>query len=239
MAHPAQTGAQWGYTHESKTSLPEGKQTEKSRIGIGFVDDHPVVLAGISSVFAADSRFTVLARGSSSDDAKSIAETLHPHILFMDLTMPGDVLRTITEISQGGRTKVIVFTAVSSIDGAMAALDAGASGFVLKGATCDELFEAVAAVLRGDVFIARQFASRMLIGLRDRQQKALTQPERLNVREQQIVDRLLQAETNREIAVSLAISEKTVKRYMTALMAKFNARNRVEVVIQAQRLAAA
>jgi len=99
---------------------------------------------------------------------------------------------------------------------------------------CNELFEAVASVLRGEMFITRQYASQVLIGLRNKTQRE-AEAVRLSVREKQIVDQLLQARTNREIADSLSISEKTVKRYMTALMLKMNARNRVEVAIHAQR----
>lgn len=154
----------------------------------------------------------------------------------MDLSMPGDVFSVITDIvAHSDRTKIIVFTAFSSVDSAMRALDAGATGFVLKGATFDELFEAIEAVMRGEMFITKQYASQVLGGLRNRaQREAVNRSVKLNIREKQIVEHLLKARTNREIASSLLISEKTVKRYMTTLMLKLHARNRVEVAIQAQ-----
>jgi two-component system, NarL family, nitrate/nitrite response regulator NarL len=214
-------------------------QAAAREISLALVDDHPVVLQGVSAVFSADPRYRVLATGSSADNALAIVETNQPDIIVMDLNMPGDALAAVSTIAQGPHgTKVIVFTAYSSVDSAMKVLDAGASGLVLKGATCDELFSAVASVMAGEIFIARQYASQMLLGLRSRQQKAVNQETHLNVREKQIVDRLMKAQTNREIAVSLSISEKTVKRYMTALMLKLKARNRVEVVLQAQKFAA-
>lgn len=209
------------------------------QVSIALVDDHPVVLEGVAAVFSADPHFRVVAKGSSANDARAIAETHCPDIILMDISMPGDVFSAITEISHNkGETKVIVFTAFSSVNSAMKALDAGAIGFVLKGATCGELFEAVASALRGEIFVAREYASQMLIGLRNKTQNETTMARvRLNVREKQIIDHLLHARTNREIADSLTISEKTVKRYMTALMLKLHARNRVEVAIQAQRIA--
>jgi DNA-binding NarL/FixJ family response regulator len=155
----------------------------------------------------------------------------------MDLSMPGNVFSAITQISQDyPGTKILIFTAFSSVDSALRALDAGATGFVLKGSTCEELFEAVDAVLRGEMFITKQYASQVMSGLRERTQRDdLVRPVKLSVREKQIVSQLLQARTNREIASKLLISEKTVKHYMTGLMSKLQARNRVEVVIAAQR----
>jgi DNA-binding NarL/FixJ family response regulator len=205
-------------------------------ITIAFVDDHPILLQGMKSLFSGDPSFHVVATGNSANQGRQIAEVHQPDVLFMDLSMPGDVFSVITDIvAHSDRTKIIVFTAFSSVDSAMRALDAGATGFVLKGATFDELFEAIEAVMRGEMFITKQYASQVLGGLRNRaQREAVNRSVKLNVREKQIVEHLLKARTNREIASSLLISEKTVKRYMTTLMLKLHARNRVEVAIQAQ-----
>ena len=117
----------------------------------------------------------------------------------------------------------------------MRALDAGATGFVLKSSPVDEIFVAVESVMREELFITGQYASQVMSGLRNRaQREALARKVKLNVREKQIVEYLRQARTNREIALSMSISEKTVKHYMTILMQKLHARNRVEVVVQSQ-----
>jgi DNA-binding NarL/FixJ family response regulator len=226
-------------SQRSGLSYSEPEPAAERNVTIALVDDHPVVVEGVAAVFSAEPRYQVVARGSSAADVLSIVASYRPDIILVDLNMPGDALAVITEVAHGPfDTKVIVFTAYSSVDSAMKALDSGASGLVLKGATCDELFEAVESVLAGEMFIARQYANQMVMGLRRRQQRSANQETRLNVREKQIVERLMQAKTNREIAVSLSISEKTVKRYMTALMLKLKARNRVEVVLQAQKFAA-
>lgn len=151
--------------------------------------------------------------------------------------MPGNVFAAIAEISRGqSNVKTIVFTAFSSVDSALRALDAGAMGFVLKGSTLTETFEAIEAVRHGELFITKQYASQVLSGLRNRaRQDEINKAIKLSVREKQILEQLMHGRTNREIADGLLLSEKTVKHYMTSLMSKLNARNRVELVIEAQK----
>ena len=206
------------------------------RTTIAFVDDHPILLEGLKGLFADVPSYSVIATGSSANEAWQIVETYEPDVLFMDLSMPGDVFATIAKIAKGpARTRVVVYTAFSGVDSAMRALDAGATGFVLKNSPVDEIFEAVESVMREELFITGQYASQVMSGLRNREQReAFNRKVKLNVREQQIVEYLRQARTNREIAVSMSISEKTVKHYMTVLMQKLHARNRVEVVVQSQ-----
>lgn len=206
-------------------------------VRLAFVDDHPVVLQGIVYLFRRDPSFDVVASGSSAADAMEIAESSRPDVLFLDLSMPGNVFEVIAKIAeQCPWTRTVVYTAFSSVDSAMRALNAGAVGFVLKGSTLPELYEAIHAVMRDELYITNQYASQVLAGLRNRaHRQELGGAIKLSVRERQIIDHLLHARTNREIAESLSISEKTVKHYMTSLMSKLNARNRVELVIEAQR----
>ena len=195
------------------------------------------MLNGLKGVFAEAPDYHVVATGISACEARQIAEANRPDVLFMDLSMPGEVFQVIGDIARNFKnTKVMVCTAFSGVDSAMRALDAGANGFVLKTSPVAELFTAVESVRRGELFITTQYASQVLSGLRNRaQREAFNQAVRLNVREKQILGYLRQAETNREIARHLSISEKTVKRYMTTLMQKLHARNRVEVVVQSQK----
>eukprot|EP00873_Tetraselmis_striata_P031943 jgi/Tetstr1/452207/TSEL_039243.t1 len=208
-----------------------------SRTTIAFVDDHPILLRGIADLFAQHPDFEVVGVGGSAAEAIELMTGRAPDVLFLDLSMPGDVFATITEIAcTYPETRIVVFTAFSSVDSALRALDAGAMGFVLKGSTYDELFEAVAAVLRDEMFVTRQYATQVLSGLQKRKRaEEIRNAIKLSVREKQIVAQLMHARTNREIAMTLSLSEKTVKHYMTNLMAKLNARNRLEVVIAAQR----
>ena len=136
---------------------------DDEKVSIAFVDDHPILLEGMKALFQNKGQFNVVASGSSANDARNIVETHHPQILFMDLSMPGDVFSAMTEIvRKSDFTKIVVFTAFSSVDSAMRALEAGATGFVLKGATFGELFEAVSSVLQGEMYITKLYASQVL-----------------------------------------------------------------------------
>lgn len=210
---------------------------QNSLITLAVADDHPVLLAGMISLFSSSARHKIIGQADCADASMELVRTLAPDVIVMDLSMPGDVFRTIAQIvATAPQTKVVVFTAYCSIDSALKALDAGATGFVLKGSPSSELFEAIDMVMSGQMFVTREYASQVMNGLRDRARKqALNEAIKLNVREQQIVGHLMQARTNREIAAELRISEKTVKHYMTGLMAKLKARNRVEVVIAARQ----
>lgn len=204
---------------------------------IAFTDDHPMLLQGMASLFANDTRFEVVGLGRNAGEAIEIARDQRPDILFIDLSMPGEVFAAIAEIvREHPVTRILVFTAFASVDSAMRALDAGATGFALKSSTFDELVEAIGMVAKGEIYVAPQFASQVFVGMRNRaRNEEIRQARQLSIREKQIIGHLMQARTNREIASSLQISEKTVKHYMTALMSKLHARNRVELVIEAQR----
>lgn len=202
-------------------------------IKVAIADDHPVLLAGMLSLFAESNDHQVVGQAMNADSSLELVVSVAPDVIIMDLSMPGDVFRTIAQIvATAPSTKVVVFTAYCSIDSALKALDAGATGFALKGSPSSELLEAIDVVMSGQMFVTRQYASQVMNGLRERSQRqSLAEAIKLNIREKQIVGQLMQARTNREIAVELKISEKTVKHYMTGLMLKLKARNRVEVVI--------
>lgn len=173
--------------------------------------------------------------GDTADAAKRIFAEHTPTLMFVDLSMPGDPFEAIGGITSHGRTKVIVYTAFTSVDIALHALDSGASAFVVKDSISNELFDAVEAVLRGEIFVSHAYAGRILSGLRNRTARASAKrAAQLSAREKQVVELLLQARSNKEIANNLSISEKTVKHHMTSLMSKLNARNRVEVALAAQ-----
>lgn len=209
----------------------------KQSIRIAVADDHPLLLAGVTALFANSGDHVVVGQAIDADSSLELVRSARPDVIVMDLSMPGDVFRTIGQIAATApATKVVVFTAYCSIESALKALDAGATGFVLKGSPSSELLEAIDTVMCGQMFVTRQYASQVMNGLRDRaRRQALDEAIKLNVREKQIIGHLMQARTNREIATELHISEKTVKHYMTGLMLKLKARNRVEVVIAARR----
>ncbi len=205
---------------------------------IALIDDHPILLKGLATIFAETARFKVVATGKCASDAMNAVSAARPKVILIDLNMPGDAFEAIARIrTLSPETRVVAFTASAAIDHAVRALDAGATGYVLKGSTDEELMQAVDTVVAGETFITPSFASKVISALhKASEQKACTAAIKLSVREDQIVRHLLAGRTNKEIAQRLLISEKTVKHYMTVLMQKLQARNRVEVVLAAQEL---
>jgi DNA-binding NarL/FixJ family response regulator len=209
-----------------------------STVSIALVDDHPLMIEGIVTLLSRAQGLEVLSTGSTARDIIDIASRFHPDVIIVDLSMSGDVYAAITtSIRVSPNTKIVAFTAAPGVDSAIRALDAGANGYVLKGSSARELLQAVESVCHGETYITQSFASQVIAALRNASlRRVAAEAVRFSIREDQIVRLLLRGKTNREIAVSLKISEKTVKNYMTILMQKLNARNRLEVVIAAQAL---
>ncbi|WP_336814249.1 response regulator transcription factor [Bosea sp. MMO-172] len=209
-----------------------------SRIAIAIVDDHPLLAEGIASVLSRHDNYQVVEMGVSASDVMAIPARRACDILIVDLNMPGDVFAAIVELHDiAPACRVVVFTASTETEHAVRALSAGAAGYVLKGSSAGELVDAVEAALRGEVYITPSFAAKVIGALNSKaMEKKAVVSTKLSVREEQIVRLLLCGKQNREIARSLDLSEKTVKSYMTNLMSKLRARNRLEVVIAAQKL---
>jgi two-component system, NarL family, nitrate/nitrite response regulator NarL len=207
-------------------------------ISLAVVDSHPITIEGLAQLFAAQGACHIVAKGSTSQDALAIAEQIKPALMVLDLAAPGSSLGTISEIaSKYPNIKIIAFTAASGIDYAVSALEAGARGYVPKSCGLDEIFSAAKAVAAGDIYISQNFASGVITALKNASvRKIAMQALKLSNREDQIIQLLLVGKTNKEIASRLGITEKTVKHYMTVLMQKLSVRNRVEVVIAAQKL---
>jgi DNA-binding NarL/FixJ family response regulator len=199
---------------------------------LAFVDDHPTLLKGLAALFASDG-YEIVGTGQSAEDVAGLLD-IAPDVMILDLSMPGDVFEAMRSISRSGRaTRIVVFTAYADTELALKAFDAGALGFVLKGSPTDDLEAAIRTVLSGQVFVSPAFSPQMILAVRNRSEakRSLAQ---LSPRETQIVQLLLKAKSNKEIAAELALSDKTIKHYMTNLMRKLGARNRVEVVLAAR-----
>ena len=208
------------------------------KISVAFLDDHPVLLAGLCQVFSASQNVSIIATGKTADDILDIATHMRPEVMIVDINMPGNVLTAIAKATTMGLpTRFLAFTASESVDTAIAVLEAGALGFLLKGASLDELSEAIRRIHNGETYIAPAFASRVVTALRRAHHQQSVPRIRFSPREEEVLRLLLRGGTNKEIADALKISEKTVKHYMTMLIQKLNVRNRVEVILAAQVLA--
>ena len=202
-------------------------------VSVAFVDDHPTLLEGIRAIFSRRPGYKVIATGNCCTEALGIALEHKPNVLMIDLNMPGNAFDCIAQIRIASpETKVIAFTASSGINHAIDALQAGASGYVLKGSPLGSLTEAIDAVMAGDTYISKGFATKVITALAIPKASGI----KLSVREEQIVSLLLESRTNREIAKHMNLSEKTIKNYMTLLMQKLRVRNRVGLVVAARNL---
>ena len=179
-----------------------------------------------------------MSTGSTARDIIDISLRLHPDIIIVNPSMADDIYAAVaTSIKVSPNTKIIAFTAATGVASAIRALDAGANGYVLKGSSAQELIQAIESVRDGETYITGSFASQVIAGLRNGSvRRVAAEVVRFSIREDQIVRLLVRGNTNKAIAAALKISDKTVKNYMTILMQKLNARNRLEAVIAAQAL---
>jgi DNA-binding NarL/FixJ family response regulator len=204
---------------------------------LALVDDHPTLLDGLAGIFASDPSFSLVATGGSAGEAVAIVRQHRPDLIIVDLSMPGDVFAAIAEMAQlDPHLKLVVFTAFSNVELALRTMDAGAHAFVMKGGAADDLFNAIDAVRRGEIYVSPGFSPSVLTGLKNRARQQGELAITLTTRERQLVEGIRQARTNAEIARSLGLTEKLVGHYMTGLGIKLHARTRLEIVRAVERL---
>lgn len=209
--------------------------TEKS-IRILIADDHPVVRDGLSAVLETQTDFEVVGEAGNGRETVDLVEKLQPDVVLLDLDMPiMDGLEALRLIMHSRPdTKIIVFTVFDSDERILAAVQAGARGYLLKGdAPRDEIFRAVRTVYRGGALLQPVVAIKLLNRMQAFSANAVPQGEELTTREQEVLELLAQGLSNKEIANRLTISERTVKFHVSAILAKLEADNRTEAVATA------
>jgi DNA-binding NarL/FixJ family response regulator len=207
-------------------------------IRILVADDHPVVRDGLVAILNTQPDFVVAGEASNGEEAVERAVSLKPDLVLLDLEMPimdgVQVIRQLRELSPS--IPVLVFTAFDTDDRILAAVRAGAKGYLLKGAPRDEVFHAIRVVSQGGSLLQPVVASKLLQQLRSGEGDSDRAFESLTERELEVLRLMGQGRTNREIAESLVISERTVKFHVSAILGKLRAGNRTEAVsIAAQR----
>ncbi len=207
-------------------------------IRIAVVDDHPLYREGVVSVLQHAGGFDVVGQGSNGPEAVNIANSHVPDMMLMDITMPGGGIEAVRTISDNRPfVRVIMLTASERQDDVAAALEAGARGYILKGISGGDLVNVMRSIHRGESYVSPGLAARLLTQLRRRPAESDGEEDLadLTVREEEILGHVSSGLTNKEIAIRLGISEKTVKHYMTNIMQKLQVRNRVEAVMTARR----
>ncbi|HET9112183.1 MAG TPA: response regulator transcription factor [Ktedonobacterales bacterium] len=198
-------------------------------IRILVADDHPIVRDGLVAVLNTQPDFTVIGEaGTGAEVVRRVAE-LAPDVLLLDLEMPeGDGVEALQFIqAQGATTRAIVFTAFDTDERILAAIRAGAQGYLLKGIPREDIFRAIRTVSAGGSLLSPVIASRLL---RHVSGPAATPAQPLTPRERETLQLLGRGLQNKEIAARLGIRERTAKFHIAALMRKLGAGNRTEVV---------
>jgi DNA-binding NarL/FixJ family response regulator len=209
-------------------------------IRICVVDDHPLLREGVVNTLKA-AAMDVVGVGGSAGDATRLARQHHPDVMLLDISMPGGGVEAARAIAQSHpRIMTIMLTVSEREDDVIAAMEAGARAYVLKGICGPDLVTTIRAVGRGETYITPQIAARVLAKMQHRGGKSTSAKSKaveteLTLREEQIMSQVAQGLTNKEIALKFSLSEKTVKHYMTSVLQKLQVRNRVEAVIAHQR----
>lgn len=207
------------------------------KIKVAVIDDHPIYRDGVVHSLKINKVCDVVAEGASMADAVRIAEAEKPDVMLLDISMPGCGIAAANAISRShSGTKSIMLTVSEQEENVMAALQAGAQGYLLKGSSGPELVRVVRAVHSGESYVSPGLAARLLTQLQSANTVDVkTEKSNLTPREDAILEQVKRGLTNKEIARNLTVSEKTVKYYMTSIMQKLKVRNRVEAVLLVRR----
>ena len=197
------------------------------KIRLLIADDHPVVRSGLRGMLAGQPDFEVLAEEAQNGvEAVELADHLRPDVVLMDLRRPGmDGAAAITRIqAEHPETRALVLTTYESDADILRAVEAGATGYLLKDAPRQELYEAIRGAARGEPLLASPTASRLM------EQVRRPPEETLSGREIGVLELVAQGTSNKEIASRLSISETTVKSHMLRIFEKLGVADRTAAV---------
>ncbi|HLL67452.1 MAG TPA: response regulator transcription factor [Micromonosporaceae bacterium] len=198
-------------------------------IRVLLVDDHPVVREGLRGMLEAEPDLSVVGEAGSGDEAVALARALAPEVILMDLRMPGlDGAAATRQILAGGApARVIVLTTYDTDADILRAVEAGASGYLLKDTSRADLARAIRAAARGETVLAPSVAGHLLRHARS------PAPPALSGRELEVLGLVAEGRTNAEIGRALHISEATVKTHLLRTFNKLDVSDRTAAVTTA------
>jgi DNA-binding NarL/FixJ family response regulator len=206
-----------------------------SALRVLVVDDHPLFRAGVSGLLGTVADTEVVGTAGDGEAAVREATLARPDVILMDLDLPGmsglEAIRRIAKASP--ESAVLVLSMLDDDESVLAAMRAGARGYVLKGAGQEELLAAIRAVAAGGAVFGAAVAGRMLAAL-DRPQPVDPAFPELTEREAEVLTLMADGRDNRSIAAELGVSAKTVANHVSHVLTKLQARDRVEAVLRAR-----
>jgi len=195
-------------------------------ISVLIVDDHPVVRQGLRALLEVQDDMTVAGEAGDGPAAISLAESLRPDIVLLDLKLPGmDGVAVLRPLRAAG-LRVLVLTSATEPTAAAAAVRAGAAGVVYKDIDPAALVRAIRSVHDGNVLLAPEAVGSLIRGSR---------ADTLTAREREVLAGIADGKSNREIARLLRVSEKTVKAHVSAVLAKLGVQDRTQAAVYAVR----
>lgn len=205
-----------------------------AKIRVLIADDHPIVRSGVRNELAYYGGFEVVGEALDGDQALRLAQELEPDVLMLDVNMPGmkaiQVLRTLKEASHGIR--ILVLTAYNDPGTVIGLLKAGADGYLLKDEDPALISEAVRAVSKGETWLSPTIPEEVVAIVRESQGTSIG--EALTDRELEVLRFLEEARTNKEIALALQTSERTVEFHVSNILAKLGVKSRLEAALWAK-----
>jgi DNA-binding NarL/FixJ family response regulator len=197
-----------------------------NKIRLVIVDDHPIVRDGLRGVLENQPDFEVVGEAADGEAAVQMASSLSPDIVLMDLRMPVmDGVTALREIrTRNPQCQVLVLTTYDSDADILPAIEAGASGYLLKDSTREELYAAIRAAARGETVLAPAVAARLVGRMR------APAEEKLSSRELEVLQLVAEGGSNSEIASRLHISQATVKSHLIHIFGKLGVSDRTAAV---------
>jgi two-component system, NarL family, response regulator DegU len=203
-----------------------------------LADDHRMLREGLRRSMV-DEGFDVVGEADNGEEAVRLAAELEPDVILMDVSMPemDGVEATRIIRSTGTTTRVIMLTMHADSEVLADAIRAGASGYLVKDCSTDEVAEAVRMAAKGDTALSPQLAATMLDEVRRLEVPNPTEEDRLiTKREEEVLQHIADGCSTPEVAERLYISQKTVKNHLASIYQKLDARDRTQAVLQAVRM---
>ena len=211
---------------------------EAGRTRIFLLDDHEIVRHGLRDLFESEDDLVVVGESGSAKEAERIIPALRPHVAVLDARLHDgsgiDVCRSIR--SRDPSIRGVILTSYDDDEALFAAIMAGASGYVLKQIRSNDLVDAVRRVAAGQSLLDPAVTTRVLERLRHADEDEPTELAQLTEREREILELIAEGLTNRQIGQRLYLAEKTVKNYVSSLLAKLGLERRTQAAVLAAKL---